>query len=193
LHPAIYAGPEFEHLYRLLKCYRAMKNQNRSGSNYYSAELLIEQYSRFIGEIFFRKIETEKVDILSEKTPTNVLVFEELCELFPAARFIFVVRDPRDSIVSFRDVAARQERTKKNRNIGRNLFSDLSRLRQFLEAGETFHKNHHDACFLVIYEDLVAHPEPTIRQLCSFLDVEFHPDMLDTARSDDTSAAIAGG
>ncbi|WP_407654619.1 sulfotransferase [Catalinimonas niigatensis] len=39
-------------------------------------------------------INKKDASILSEKKSSNVLVFHELAELYPEAKFIFVLRDP---------------------------------------------------------------------------------------------------
>jgi len=40
-----------------------------------------------------------------------------------------------------------------------------------------------DSYFEVRYEDLVLHPESTLRKICQFLDVQFSPQMLEYHRS----------
>ena len=54
--------------------------------------------ARLIEDLLLPLADRHGAPYLSEKTPSNGLVFRELLELFPAARCIFVLRDPRATI-----------------------------------------------------------------------------------------------
>jgi hypothetical protein len=106
-----------------------------------------------------------------EKTPQHVQHLLALGELFPAARFIHVIRDGRDCAVSFHRRWKRQPeltafRWKKVVTLGREQGRRLGPAR-YLE---------------VRYEDLTAESEPALRRICRFLDLEFHPAVLESAQ-----------
>jgi hypothetical protein len=102
-----------------------------------------------------------------EKTPQHVQHLLALAELFPAARFVHVIRDGRDCARSFHRRWRRQPeltvfRWKKVVTMGRAQGQRLGPAR-YLE---------------VRYEDLTADPEQSLRRICSFLGLEFHRAVL---------------
>jgi hypothetical protein len=106
-----------------------------------------------------------------EKTPQHVQHLASLAELFPAARFVHVIRDGRDCAVSFHRRWRRQPeltvfRWKKVVTMGREQGRRLGPAR-YLE---------------VRYEDLTADPERSLRRICDFLGLDFNPAVLHSAQ-----------
>lgn len=106
-----------------------------------------------------------------EKTPQHVQHLLALGDLFPAARFVHVIRDGRDCAVSFHRRWRRQPeltvfRWKKVVMMGREQGMRLGPAR-YLE---------------VRYEDLTAEPDRSLRRICRFLGLDFHPDVLQSAQ-----------
>lgn len=193
MHEEIYAGPEFDHLSALCKLYRTMKHglENQRQSNYYDGDQLKATFANVICDIFQRKMEREAVTRLSEKTPSNVLAFEELHELFPKAKFVFVVRDPRGSISSFKNVAKRAKEYGDSVLVGNNLFKDLALIKEYVSSGNEFCLKHQEYCYLLRYESLVKDPKREVSNLCAFLGVPFYEGMLDlSAKENDMNKLI---
>lgn len=188
MHSQVYAGPEFDHLPQICRVYTGMRQGLANGrqSVYYSAEQLTESFRAFINDIFNRKAKAEKVLYISEKTPSNVLVFGTLKELFPSSKFIFVVRDPRANIVSFRTVAKRAHKFGDRVTLGKTLSRDLQLIHKYLKAGNDFYLNNPNQCFLLHFEELLKTPEEIIQKLCAFLNISFEEAMmrLDSRESD---------
>jgi hypothetical protein len=88
---------------------------------------------------------------------------------YPDARFIHMLRDPRDQ---YEAILARNPRARgrAGRAASRWLYS--------VRLAERNLKHYHEQFQIVRYEDLVSQPEATLRQICSFLEVEFMPEML---------------
>lgn len=196
MHSQIYAGPEFDHLNELSKVYRNMKRgvENQRQVFYYDKKKLQENFGRLINDIFRSKIEKEGVQFLSEKTPSNVLVFNELIELFPEAKFIFVVRDPRANINSFKNVASRASEFGDKVPVGNDLFNDLNLINQYIWAGNDFHLKHGKSCHLLRYESLLKDPKTEIQNLCDFIGIPFELQMLDLgSKESDGSRLINSG
>lgn len=106
-----------------------------------------------------------------EKTPQHAQHLLALADLFPHARFVHVIRDGRDCAVSFHRRWKRQPqltvfRWKKVVAMGREQGRRLG-TSKYLE---------------VRYEDLTAAPEQTLQGICGFLDLPFHPAVLDSAQ-----------
>jgi O-antigen/teichoic acid export membrane protein len=114
-----------------------------------------------------------KAAIWGEKTPGHVLWLSQIRELFPRARVLCMVRDPRDVLVSYDD---RWNRGRRDTNY---LISTAALLKFFLT-----HLLHRSAfppeqVHWVKYESLAAHPAEELEQVCSFLQVDFEPAMLE--------------
>ena len=105
-----------------------------------------------------------------EKTPGNVFYVDVLLDMFPEARFIHLVRDPRAGVHSM--IQAGQ--------FGPDpVLCALNRRRFVLEGGALLERVVPPAQrTLLRYEDLVQDPERTARELCEFLGERFDPAML---------------
>jgi hypothetical protein len=105
-----------------------------------------------------------------EKTPSNLFSVDILRDMFPDARFINVVRDPRAVVQSMNAIDYYSNETvfnalnwRKSIRTGEQLFRDCLSPEQLLT---------------IRYEDLVSKPEPTLTSICGFLDEPFEPVML---------------
>jgi O-antigen/teichoic acid export membrane protein len=111
-------------------------------------------------------------EIWGEKTPGHVLWLPQIRELFPRSRILFMVRDPRDVLVSYDD----------RWNRGRRDTDYLIRTAALLK----FHLVHllyrpvfpREQVRWVKYESLAAHPAAELEQICDFLGVNFETSML---------------
>jgi hypothetical protein len=110
--------------------------------------------------------------IWGEKTPAHALWLPEVRDLFPCARVLFVVRDPRDVLVSYDD------RWNKGRRSTGYLITTASLLKYYLLYllhRETFPPEQFRC---VKYESLTAQPRVELEKICDFLGVDFEPSML---------------
>ncbi|MEL6492901.1 MAG: sulfotransferase, partial [Cyanobacteria bacterium J06621_3] len=102
-----------------------------------------------------------------EKTPNNVFFIDVLHQMFPEAKFIHIVRDPRSIVCSMNQDDF-------------PWFSDDSVInalnwRKKARSAERLLEKHvpYQQRMLIRYEDLVTDPELSIRQVCRFLGEEF--------------------
>lgn len=103
-----------------------------------------------------------------DKTPLYCRELPLINDLLPEARFIHLVRDGRDAAVSLRErwfspgaeIEVQAAHWRDNVAAARR---DGPRCRHFLE---------------VRFEDLVCEPEAILRQICRFIDLPYHPEML---------------
>jgi hypothetical protein len=105
-----------------------------------------------------------------EKTPGNLFYADVLLAMFPDAKFIHVVRDPRAGVSSMmgttffpNDIVFNAMSRHKFMTEGRRL------LEQAVPAAQRM---------TLRYEDLVTEPEEIVSVLCDFLEEEFDPEML---------------
>jgi Sulfotransferase family len=106
-----------------------------------------------------------------DKTPEYVEFMRPISRAVPEARFVHVIRDGRD--VALSRIKWRQERSGKTppvRRMARRWKQAITVARK--QARRVGHYME------VRYEDLVAEPEPTLRRICEFAELEFDPAML---------------
>lgn len=122
--------------------------------------------------------------IVCEKTPQNVFYLKEIFELYPNAKVINMVRDPRAILLS-------QKNKWNRRNLGGNYMTrrEAFRLRinyhpitlsklwnAALNAANLFKK---DARIISVrFEDLLETPEIILQSVCKHIEVDFDKSML---------------
>lgn len=109
--------------------------------------------------------------VAGEKTPAYLLRTRLLLQLFPGARFICMVRDPRDVSLSWRTAGWR----------GHSLFHGLL-WRRFSRAAHQASTRLGESFLVVRYEDLVSDPAGTIATCCDHLSVAWDPVALEFHR-----------
>lgn len=111
--------------------------------------------------------------LFGEKTPADTNCMPQIEAYLPEARFIHIVRDPRDVVLSLR-------RTTAGRSVERTarIWVDMVSLaRTTATAVGHYHE--------LRYEDLVMAPDVVLRKVCEFLDLDYAGRMLDYRASGD--------
>ncbi len=123
-----------------------------------------------------------------EKTPQHIFLIDEILRSVPDARFVEIVRDPRDILASkkkrkqaVRTVTQFDPAEQRIRTLERvyDPFWDALEWRLAVRAGQDARRAHSERLHTLRYEDLVAQPEPTMQAVCAFLGLDFAPEMLD--------------
>jgi Sulfotransferase family len=104
-----------------------------------------------------------------DKSPPYVMRLPLLAEAFPEGRFVHLVRDGRDVALAFMDA-----------DFGPESAAHLAlhwrlRVERGRQAGTTLGPERY---LEVHYEELVAQPEPVLRAICDFVDLEYDGEML---------------
>jgi hypothetical protein len=102
-----------------------------------------------------------------EKSPMYVQHIETLAKNFPSAKFIHIYRDGRDVAYSL------YRRWKRHPCLTIYRWRHLVRIGQ--EQGNKIGKNRYKE---ISYEDLTNNPEKKLKEVCHFLGVDFHPNLL---------------
>lgn len=117
-----------------------------------------------------------------DKLPLNTLFMPLIARLFPQARFVFALRDPRDVVLScFMRAFGLNEAMRHFLTLAgtAELYAGV------MEIGIRSHKRLAGQVHLIRYESLVDDLEGEARRLCAFLGLDWDPAMLrfqDTAR-----------
>ena len=104
-----------------------------------------------------------------EKSPRHLFSIPELTQLYPHARFLCLLRDPRAVVRSERDTTW-----------GSHSVTRITRRWcRVVDAAHHYVRTLPPEIFRIVrYEDLVADPETQLRALCKFLGETFEPQML---------------
>lgn len=111
---------------------------------------------------------------LSERNPSRVFVavvhtgFSELARIWPEAKFIHLVRDPRD-------VAASAVKLGWAGNVYTGVRRWMTAESEWNKLSAIVSPTHRIA---IQFEELISNLEPTLHQLCSFLDLPYCEEML---------------
>ena len=120
-----------------------------------------------------------------DKTPAYMQHLELLERVFPGALYVHIVRDGRDAGLSF---ISMRRRPRFNWARPRGLYDFAAAWRHEIEAARDFAAVTAPGRYLELrYEDLVAEPEPRLREICAFIGLEFEPAMLEYHRTVDAS------
>ena len=113
--------------------------------------------------------EKEEIQIIGDKNPIYSFYGEKLLKIFPDAKFIHIIRDYRDNILSIKKV-----------NFEAPVTALLAhRWKIANKKIERLGKNKPNQYFLLKYEDLVSDSEQEVKKICDFLNVTYQESMLD--------------
>jgi len=110
----------------------------------------------------------EKVLVLIDKNPLHSIFLKKIIHIFPEAKFIHLIRDPRDNV---------------NSNIKRfnkkNTFFLARKWVGFNTRIENMKRKTPDKFFTILYEDMVIHTENIFKLLCEYLGVAYYNSMME--------------
>jgi len=188
LHSKITGNDEFDFLPRLMEAYGQMSSQFylKRQSFFYSKEQLEVYWQEFITVLLTGNIDVSKFEYISEKTPGNIDCAEQLLELIPDSKFVYVYRDGRDVISSFKQVKKRAE--EKGEHLPASIkdwalmWNNVSQKYLQLKKNNKFNNRH----IAIRYEDLVNDPKKSLIVLMNFLGLplEEHQLIPETAAED---------
>jgi len=102
-----------------------------------------------------------------DKTPINTFALDDIYAVFPQAQFIHLLRDGVDVVHSY---------------MSTGLISSVDiaakRWVDSVKLACAFSVKHTDTCMEMRYEKLSCHTDTEIKRACSFLDIDYVPDMI---------------
>lgn len=197
-HPAIFGGPEFDCLPVIADARNQTLDALRAGriADFTNEDQINASFGQLIENLLHPVMLSNGASFLSEKTPGNVLIFDELMEMLPNAKFIEVIRDPRAVVHSMMQVAERFRANGLQPPAAvASLEAATETVSQCIHKGYCAHSRWPDRVFRLKYENLVLDPERMTKALFAFLDLPWaeevmfpgqceHPAM-DRLRADD--------
>ena len=136
-------------------------------------------YDRYVSSLFDLYATRRGKPLAGDKSPGYVRRIAQLHELLPSARFVHVIRDPRDLCLSMLEWSGGEntagqfgtwaEDPVTSSALYWRLSVGLGRQSGAQLGGDIYHE--------VRYENLVASPESTVIRLCTFLGIPYDPCM----------------
>jgi len=118
------------------------------------------------------------------KSPPNALILSEMMDIMPDAKHVFIIRDPRDVLVSHQRTGAAW--TEAHRNF------DMA-----VERTATFYNGYEkakgrDGLMLFRYEDAHQKFPSTFKRLCEFMELDIDDNLINTAMQKLSFRAVTG-
>ncbi len=110
-----------------------------------------------------------EVNCLGDKNPSYTLFIDQLARIFPTAKFIFLVRDYRDNILSFQ---------KRDFDLS-NTAALAERWVAYNKVILSYYNKWPERSFLLTYEALLQQSAKKMEEVCQFLNVTYRPAMLE--------------
>ena len=124
--------------------------------------------------ILQRELAASGKSVIADKTPNNVFIVDRLREAWPDARFIYLLRHP--------GAIVRSRQAYKGEGSDQDVERNVRLIRRYCEALEAARQTYDG--HTVRYEDLTADPERELHAICSFLGLDYEPEMLEYGRFD---------
>lgn len=122
---------------------------------------------------FFPSKNKSQINMIVDKQLKFHFFLEEVAEMYPKAKYVVLLRDPRDNALVKWKRAKKQNEPASYINYAfnwKNVYSTLINKSQNIGT---------DRFLFVKYEDLVSKPEDTLREICAFLGTSYVEQMKD--------------
>jgi len=193
-HPEICGGPEFDRIPNIIELRNLLHKSitDKRIDVFCTYQQVDEEIGFLIERLLLPYAERKRKTLLSEKTPFNVLYFNELLEVFPKARFIFCVRDPRAVISSMLRVGERyREKGIPAPDFTQDISAAIRTVKICNQKGFEATKKS-NRVFTIKYENLVNNPHSVTQDLCNFLNVAWSPSLIQVNEDTETLKCVDG-
>lgn len=124
-----------------------------------------DEFYRLIALYFGPRKESTNVNLIfGDKSPNYVFHIQLLNSVIKNAKFIHIVRDPRDYCLSMR------------KTWNKNIFRAAYRWRIAMQSTKQFNNNGN--YLEVKYEQLISETHDVIENICKFIDIDYEPSMV---------------
>ncbi len=131
-------------------------------------------------KIFQKSANKSTTVYVGDKDPRSIEYLPAISRILPSVKFIHVLRDPRDVVLS--KIKANWSA---NRSILTNIFAGTVQLKLAVHYQNLFPSS----IIQIRYEDLVTNPKSVLEKICSLLNLDYEAGMLDYQKSAQTLIA----
>lgn len=180
---------EASFLRQLVSCYtEARNNFSQNHASYFENIQNLRDFNAGVVRAFLESVSQRlgNVEHLILKEPHLTMFWPYLFELVPDARFLMMVRDPRDAVASMIQVGERQREIGQQYLFVKRDVAELARhfLSFYQPAFSSTDQRFLEQLGVVHYEELVNEPQQTMRDITAFTGVAF--DQIDVSASPNT-------
>lgn len=188
-HPDLACGPEFKMIPGIASVYKSMMSPSYRdiGRRYgLKKEDVRKNYQQFIENFFEPFMKENGVDRIIEKTPNNLLFAKELSDIFPNPKFIHLVRDGRDVMLSLLKMEWKDLNSGEKLWFVKDAKGAIIYWMQIVAeciklAKDPFLFEHFK---MVRYEDLIDEPEEKMKEVIHFVGEEWSDEVLGYYKKD---------
>lgn len=180
-HPDIYGGPEFDRICNIIDLRRKLHRSIKNGriDTYLNRQDVDRSIANLIKGFLYPVARRNNCSFVSEKTPWNILAYNDLIEILPEAKFIYIIRYPHAVIASMLNVAKRAKREGvRPPDFTQSISLACYYIESVLKLIHQLDKKYPGKILTLKYEQLLQEPLTEIKQLCSFIGVTFDDRML---------------
>ncbi len=192
-HSQVFAGREFDFTKDIIALRERLLAGHESGriADLVTPDDIDHAVEGFTTALFERALEESGKPILCEKTPSNALVMAELCDSMPEAYCLLVLRDPRAIAASMKTVANKYFSTGlRPPPFCASVAASIEEINETWQAGFEAIAGR-DRIKIVYYEDLVADPEPVIKEICQFANLTYEQTMVEPLPLEDRQTHVS--
>ena len=120
----------------------------------------------------------------SVKSPPNALILSEMMDIMPDAKHVFIIRDPRDVLVSHQRTGAAWTEAHRNFDMA------VERTATFYDGYEK--AKGRDGLILFRYEDAHQKFPSTFKRLCDFMELDIDDKLINSAMQSLSFRAVTG-
>lgn len=133
-----------------------------------SSSLTIDIVFKIVAKNYNSIYEKKELLLLGDKNPFYSQVFGAIFNAIPNAKFILLIRDPRDNHISLFN----------SRFTAPSITYDTMYWKKAIRSVERFQQYYPERFYILKYEDLVKETEKYVKEMCEFLGIPFLPEML---------------
>jgi hypothetical protein len=128
----------------------------------------------------YRKRNKPSASIWGDKNNFYINHIELIKKLYPAARFIHILRDPRDVACSYIELSRLNSKSIYRPNLPNDPVEIANQwLQNNSSASRSLSRLNKSQSLCIRYEDLTLEPQKTLNTICAFLGLEFEDSMLE--------------
>lgn len=115
---------------------------------------------------------------ICDDTPKHLYYLQAILDLFPEAKVVACVRDPRDFLSSYKNYWRRSTESERIKALYHPVITSLLWRSSSNLLLKHINQNKSDRVTLVRYEDLVRSPDREVRRLCDFLEIDYTDELI---------------
>lgn len=173
-HPNIYCGPELRATASIMQLWQdtcATRGQDMEQYYHYSPKDLKNSFKKLYLSFLENALHKSGKRRIAEKTPSNLLHFRALHEMFPKSPLIHIIRDSRDVICSLLEMDWTDSKTGKPLPYTQDVeIAALTWVQMVIQGRNmVMDDDLKDVYYEIRYEDIITKPESVLKKLFDFI------------------------